>query len=406
MAPSDRISPRVVAAQTIADGIIEEAARHDLVLLGVSEESLLDRLVFGSVPLQVAARVPATGLVQGSRGVAGIWTRRFVRALSAASPPLDQREKTVLRQDLLRGARPEIDYLVLIVLSSLIATLGLLLNSPAVVIGAMLIAPLMSPLMAFALGLVTGDLRMIRLSAEAILKGIAVALLVALFVGLISPLKDMTSEMLARSRPTLLDMAVALASGAAGAYALSRKDVSSALPGVALAASLMPPLATVGLAISMAQPRVAGGALLLFIANIAAISLSAGVVFLLLGISPQEWARDFRTHLRRRLMASTVILVAIAVPLTIIFVDIVRDAQQERTAKAVLLAHLSQVDAELVGLEGDEQDRQVHIVATVRSDQTVEPEWVSTVAADLADALEQPVALDVVSLPVLRATAP
>jgi uncharacterized hydrophobic protein (TIGR00271 family) len=377
-----------------------------LVLLGVSEESLLDRLVFGSVPLQVAARVPATGLVQGGRGVTGVWTRRLVRALSSVLPALDQSEQTVLRRELLRGARPGTNYLVMVILSCIIAGLGLLLGSPAVVIGAMLIAPLMSPIMAFAMGLVLGDLRMIRLSVEAILKGIAVALLIAAFAGLISPLKGVTDEMYARSRPTLLDLAVALASGLAGAYALARKDVSTALPGVAVAASLMPPLATVGLSLAMGQPQVAGGALLLFVANIAAISLAGGVVFLLLGVRPQTWAPGSRRHLRQRLIASAVMLVAVAVPLGFIFGDIVRDASRERKAEAILGAYLSEVGSELVALESDEVGQELRIVATIRSEHPIGADWVRDVADTLTEVLGRNTQLDVVALPVIRSEKP
>ena len=406
LSPGRPPAQKVVVAESVVQGIVREAADHDLVLLGVSEESLLDRLVFGSVPLQVAARVPATGLVQGSRGVTGVWTRRFVRALSGVFPALDQEEQTVVRQDLLRGAQPGTNYLVLIVLSCIIASLGLLLGSPAVVIGAMLIAPLMSPIMAFSMGLVLGDLRVLRLSTEAIVKGIAVALVIAAFAGLLSPLKAITGEMLARSRPTLLDLAVALASGLAGAYALARKDVSAALPGVAVAASLMPPLATVGLGLAMGEPRIAGGALLLFIANIAAISLAGGVVFLLLGVRPQVWAPGSRTQLRRRLIASAVTLIVIAVPLGVILAGIVRDARQERAAEAVLTTRLSEVGAELVDLEAEEADGQLHVVATVRSVEPIDVALVDGMAQALRGALGRPIQLDVVALPVTRSDVP
>ena len=260
--------------------------------------------------------------------------------------------------------------------------------------------------MAFSMGLVLGDLRVLRLSTEAIVKGIAVALVIAAFAGLLSPLKAITGEMLARSRPTLLDLAVALASGLAGAYALARKDVSAALPGVAVAASLMPPLATVGLGLAMGEPRIAGGALLLFIANIAAISLAGGVVFLLLGVRPQVWAPGSRTQLHRRLIASAVTLIVIAVPLGVILAGIVRDARQERAAEAVLTTRLSEVGAELVDLEAEEADGQLHIVATVRSVEPIDVALVDGMAQALRGALGRPIQLDVVALPVTRSDVP
>jgi uncharacterized hydrophobic protein (TIGR00271 family) len=295
---------------------------------------------------------------------------------------------------------------VLIVLSSIIAALGLLLNSPAVVIGAMLIAPLMSPIMAFSMGLVLGDLRLIRTSSEAILKGVVIALIIAAFVGVLSPIKATTGEMLARSRPTLLDLSVALASGLAGAYALARKDVGAALPGVAIAASLMPPLADVGLGLAMGDPRVAGGALLLFTANIAAISLAGSLVFALLGARPQQWAPDSRRQVRTRLVASAVMLVIIAVPLGIIFSGIVRDARQERAAEAMFAEYLTGADAQLVDLEADQFGHDLYIVATVRSAEPIGAEWVDGLARALGDTLDRHVQLDVVVLPVIRSESP
>jgi uncharacterized hydrophobic protein (TIGR00271 family) len=402
LSPSRPPELKVVVAESIVEGIVREAQEHDLILLGVSEESLFDRLVFGTVPLQVASRVPATALVQGSRGATDVWYRRVVRAVGRVLPALSRREQSALRRDLLEGAQPGIDYLGLIVLSGIIAALGLLLNSPAVVIGAMLIAPLMSPIMAFAMGIVLGDVRLIRVSVEAILKGIALALIIAAFVGLLSPLKAMTNEMVARSRPTLLDLAVALASGLAGAYALSRKGISAALPGVALAASLMPPLAAVGLALAMGNARVAGGALLLFVANIAAISLAAGVVFILLGIRPQVWARDSRRQLRRRMAAASLMLLVVAVPLGLLFAGIVRDARQERAAEAVVAEYVREAGADLVGLEANEQGQELVVVATIRSSQAIDEEWVEGLADALETVLDAPVRLDVVVLPVIR----
>ncbi len=393
---------KVVLAPTVVEGIVQEAREHDLVLLGVSEESLLDRVVFGTIPLQVAARVPATALVQAYQGVTRIWTRRLLRTLQSTLPVLNSDERLEVQRELARGAQPGINFFVLIVLSCIIAALGLLLNSPAVVIGAMLVAPLMSPIMAFSLGLITGDLRVIRFAVEAILKGVAMAIIIAAFIGLLSPLKGITSEMFARGQPTLLDMAVALASGMAGAYALARKDVSAALPGVAIAAALMPPLATVGLSLSMGNAPVAGGAFLLFITNITAISLAAGIVFLVLGIGPQGGGPESHRQLRRRLIASLILLLAIAIPLSAIMAGIVRDTAQEQTVRETITQQLATGESQLVGLEIERREADVLIVATIRSSATLDEESVDRLAQMLSERLRRPAQLEVVILPVVR----
>ena len=402
LSPARPPEQKLVVAASVVDGIVQEAQGYDLVLVGVSGESLLDRLVFGSVPLQVAMRVPATALVQGHRGITGVWTRRIVRAMRDNLPVLTKEEQLAVRQELAQGARPGINYFVLIVLSCIIAALGLLLDSPAVIIGAMLVAPLMSPIMAFSLGLVQGDIRVLRFSIEAIFKGVALAVIIAAFIGLISPLKTVTAEMQGRAQPTLLDLAVALASGMAGAYALARKDVSAALPGVAIAAALMPPLATVGLGLSMGDARVAGGALLLFATNIAAISLAGGFVFLLLGIRPRAWGRESLRQLRRRFAASLLLLLVVAIPLGIIMAGTVRDATQERAVEAALIEHLAEGNGHLMALEVEREGAGLHIVATVRSAQSFDSEMVDDLAEALSERLGRAVQLEVVVLPVVR----
>jgi uncharacterized hydrophobic protein (TIGR00271 family) len=403
--PSEyRPEQKVVLASGVVEGVVEEANGYDLVLLGVSEETLLDRLMFGSVPLQVAMRVPATILIQGYHGLTGLWKRSAVRALLDVLPTLSAEEQLEVYQELSRGAQPGINYFVLIVLSCIIAALGLLLDSPAVVIGAMLVAPLMSPIMAFSLGLVLGDLRLTRFSTEAILKGVALAVIITAFIGLLSPIKGVTGEMLARAQPTLLDMGVALMSGMAGAYALARKDVSAALPGVAIAAALMPPLATVGLGLSLGDARVAGGAFLLFVTNIAAISLAGGVVFLLLGIRPQTWGRESRRRLWRRMVASFILLLVIAVPLGIIMGRIVRDTTQEQVIWETLTRYLEAEGGRLVDLEVERGREGLLIVATVRSIRSPDQEAIDHLAEALREQLDRPVQLELVVLPILRSS--
>lgn len=397
---------KIVQAASVVEGIVQEARSYDLVLLGVSEESALDQFVFGNLPLQVAAQVPAAALVQGYHGLTELWGKRFLRAVLGLLPVLGDEERLEAGQEIGRGAQPGINYYVLIVLSCVIAALGLLLNSPAVVIGAMLVAPLMSPILALSYGLIQGDLWVIRFATEAIFRGVALSLVIAVMIGFLSPLKIVTTEMQARAQPTLLDMGVALASGMAGAYAMTRKDVSAALPGVAIAAALMPPLATVGVALSLGELRVAGGALLLFVTNIAAISLAGAVVFFALGLRPQKWEPESRRRLRRGLVVSLVLLLALSVPLALILRGIVRDIAQERAIREVLSTNLEAQDVHLVTLEIDRQEDGLLIVATVRSVQVLAQEEADNLSRLLQERLGLPVRLEIVVLPVVRSDLP
>ncbi|MBU1661448.1 MAG: TIGR00341 family protein, partial [Chloroflexi bacterium] len=392
---------KVVIADSVVEGIVEEAGGYDLVLLGASEEGLFDQFVFGSIPQQIAARVPKTAImVRRYGGPTEFWIRKLMRGLSHLFPRLSVEEQLELREAMSNGAQPGVNYFVLIVLSCIIATLGLLLNSGAVIIGAMLVAPLMSPILAFSLGLVLGDVRLIRLSIEAGFKGVALAIIIAVFIGVFSPFKGLTDEIMARTQPTLLDLAVALASGMAGAYALARKDVSAALPGVAIAAALMPPLGAVGLGLSLGNAQVAGGAFLLFITNVGSISLAGAIVFTLLGVRPQTWRAETRRQIWRRLSSLVLLLLVIAVPLAVIMGGVVRDTAARQVIREVLEVQIASQGGELDEFEYRADKSGVVVVATMRSVHPLDQATVDTTATALSGRLGRPVTLDVVVLPV------
>jgi uncharacterized hydrophobic protein (TIGR00271 family) len=180
-----------------------------------------------------------------------------------------------------------------IVLSAGIATLGLVLNSPAVIIGAMLISPLMGPIMATGLGLAAGDLYLALKAVTKLLASILFASGVSAVLVWILPFHSPTAEILSRTNPTLLDLGIALLSGIAGSVAVSRSvdntDGVMTIPGVAIAVALMPPLCTLGFGIGSGfRPEIMRGAGLLFLTNIVAIVFSAFLIFLAIGINNTE----------------------------------------------------------------------------------------------------------------------
>jgi uncharacterized hydrophobic protein (TIGR00271 family) len=318
-------------------------------------------------------------------------------------PTLTIEEQWDVRDEISRGAQPGVNYFVLIVLSCIIATLGLLLNNGSVVIGAMLVAPLMSSIFAFSLGLVLSDVRLMRLSIEAVLKGMALVVIIAAFIGVLSPFKELTDEIMAHTQPTLLDLAVALASGMAGAYALAREDVSAALPGVAIAAALTPPLTAVGLGLALGDARVAGGAFLLFAANIAAISLAGVIVFMLLGIRPQIRQPEAQRHIWRGLIGFFLLLLVIAIPLVVIMRGAIRDEAQERTVREILTQQVEAREGRLVALELERRKADLLVVATVHAAQPLSQETVEDLEALLSAHLDHLVQLEMIVLPVIRA---
>jgi len=394
---------KVVIASSIVEGIVREARDYDLVLLGASEEGLFDEFVFGSIPQQIAARVSKTAvIVKQYGGPTELWFSKLTRWLFHLLPRLNVEEQLELREAMSDSAHPGVNYFVLIVLSCIIATLGLLLDSGAIVIGAMLVAPLMSPILGFSLGMVLGDVRLIRLSIEAVFKGVASAVIIAAFIGVFSPFKDLTGEIMARTQPTLLDLVVALASGMAGAYALARKDVSAALPGVAIAAALMPPLGVVGLGLSLGSAQVAGGAFLLFITNLASISLAGVLIFMLLGIRPETWQPEARQRVRRGLIGFALLLLVVAIPLGVIMSGIRRTTRERQAIQEELMTEIAASEGELVEFEYRIKQDGLVVIATVRAVTHLDQEEVDATAEKLSERLGRPVTLEVIALPVTR----
>lgn len=192
-------------------------------------------------------------------------------------------------------------FLALMTFASIIASMGVVTDSTAVVIGAMLIAPLMTPLMGIAISIVMGWPNRLARSASIALAGILLAIAIGVVLGIIVPTSiDVAgnSQIIGRSSPTILDLITATAAGGAGAYGLSRPDVSDALPGVAIAISLVPPLSVVGIAYSQGAWSDGNGALLLFITNALAIIIVGGLTFVVTGVAPVRRVADNQQRVR------------------------------------------------------------------------------------------------------------
>ncbi len=310
-ADNPRLHAKTIRAESVMKGILEEAAAYDITMLGATAEGLFEQIIFGVLPEKIGLKNPhTTVIVKRFDGSFGGTLERWWWRMMHALPVLSTAERAEVYKQIRRGARPETDFFVMIGLASAIAALGLLLNSPAVIIGAMLVAPLMSAIMGMGLGSIQADVRLLELAGSATLRGMLLAIAVGAAAKLIVPGNGApTAEILARTAPSLLDLGVAIFSGLAGAYALSRKNMSSSLPGVAIAAALVPPLATVGIGVAWLRWDVAGGALLLFLTNLVAIVAASGFIFFLLGFRPQR--RKRRTRIFRRAVVSSAILLAL-----------------------------------------------------------------------------------------------
>jgi uncharacterized hydrophobic protein (TIGR00271 family) len=302
-----RVATKIVRAATVADAIVGEAKEgYDLVVIGATRESSVDRMLFGDIPAAVVRSSKRPVAIVRQPDTPWVSLSSFLTwRLQAFIPRLGLTDRNDAYVRIRRGARPSVDYYMLISLSAMIASLGLIVDSAAVVIGAMLVAPLMSPIIGSGLAGVLGEARFLKRSLTAVLQGAFLAISVGILAGFLTLNQPLAGEVLARTQPSLIDLGIAWFSGLAAAYALCRSDAAGALPGVAIAAALVPPLATVGITFTVSAAAVLEmdpiawgsvldgrafqmpmGALLLFATNFVAIALAAAIMFLILGFRP------------------------------------------------------------------------------------------------------------------------
>jgi uncharacterized hydrophobic protein (TIGR00271 family) len=342
-------------------------------------------------------------VVATSQMVGHVGIRRWIKPLTRA------RQNEVLKE-LGQAASPNFDYFFLVILSSSIATLGLISNSAAVVIGAMLVAPLMTPIIGLSLASVMGERRMFQRALIGLFYGAILAVALSTLLSYFAqwlPLNLLTvlpNEVIARMHPSPLDLIIGMAGGAAAAYALAQPQLSAALPGVAIATALMPPLCVIGIGLSLNRSDVVFGAMLLFLTNLAAISFAGILVFAALGFRP--WRVGDEEHgrnLRRSLTAALALVLLVTIPLVALSLRFVGEAHLAQNIRSSLSNRLAQFsDAQIVSLGYTTEQSTIHVVATIRS--SVEPSYQQIVAlqSELATSLGRPVALQVIFIPTIK----
>lgn len=220
------------------------------------------------------------------------------------------------------------NFVVLLILATMIATFGLFINSSSVIIGAMLLAPLMQPIVSLSMGVLRQDASLEINGVKTIALGIVAVLLTAATIALFIPIEKLTTEMAGRLSPTILDLFVAIVSGTAAAYAKSNEKILGSLAGVAIAVALVPPIAVAGIGLGWTDWHMFGSAFLLFITNLVGIVFSAAFTFALLGFSPLHLAK-------KGIMVWMFIVSVVAIPLYSSFRTMKEDIEIQKTLSNV-----------------------------------------------------------------------
>lgn len=380
--------------------ILKNLDEDDLLIMGFQQKSEFDSQLGSKLTRTLLDRAPGPVLLVSRLYEDNTRLDIFQRRLQRFNPALTGAERSELLWQAQKTALGGIDYIAMILLSALLASLGLLLDSVAVIIGAMLVAPLMSPLAALATGLVTSRFPVTQRALISLIEGVALALVISIVAGLAIPVESPTSEMLARGNPTLLDAAIAFVSGMVAAYATARKEIPAALAGVAIAAALMPPLCTVGLGIAFSDFELALGSGLLFLTNILFIIVAEYGVFFLLGMRYVDRDRNEQqiNEWTTRLWLAVIGFMMLSVAGMLVLLG--RRALDE----ASIINYISEEipGAQYVSLETSEDDGVLSIIYTARTLGDIAPERIDSTEAGLSDLLGQPVELELATLQIVR----
>ena len=291
------------------------------------------------------------------------------------------------------GSEPEMRFYAMAAISSAIATYGLMMNSTAVIIGAMLVAPLMTPIFGISLALVRGDTSLLGRSIRAEIAGIVLCVTIAACFGFLMPELEVTEEMLVRTRPNLLDLLVAMLAGFAGAYAMVDEHISPALPGVAIATAIVPPLANTGLSISLGAYSGAYGSFLLFFANFLSILLVAAIIFVLSGMAREFHGVTKKTVARRFGLAIIGFLIVSGLLGRGLY-EMIQERRLTSKINATLIEELAHLPT--TGLEKiihQQGEGKLFILAHVYAPTNIEPSRVKRIEEALEEKLAAPVEL-------------
>jgi len=233
---------------------------------------------------------------------------------------LEKMASQINHRSVIKDIYTEVDispgYFLFLTLANLIALAGLITNSTAVIIGAMLISPLMGPILSCGFAFITGNWLIGKKALRKVTFSIAVTLAIAAIATYLSPIEDVTDEIISRTRPNLYDLVVAFLAGIAGAIAIcSRKNYITIVPGVAIATAVIPPLSVAGFGIGTWNGAIAGGGFFLFFTNFVAIIFTTSLVFYLYGFKPGIMTELSISQLKKRAAILTVSFVIIAIPL-------------------------------------------------------------------------------------------
>lgn len=326
---------------------------------------------------------------------------RYKQAKRESERKIDHK---AVRLSIETGALPSKTFYIMNTLSAVIAGYGLLANSPAVVIGAMLVAMMLGPISGIALALIDHRMLLLRTSLMTLLGGVAAVVGVGILLGILHYDVPLTAEILGRTKPNVMDLMIALAGGAAGAFAAVSPRLSVAVVGVAVATALVPPLVAGGLLLAHLEWKLSAGALLLAFTNMVAIQFSSSLVLWIAGFRRLNDADLENTHwafIKRNLISLSLLLV-LGVYLTVNLMATLGTQRYQSTITQQLKQQLEQADNVLVNTQFVQRTNDLLVRAVVRGDQPPTVDQINSIEQALPPSVKGiPTRLQVRFVPII-----
>ncbi|MBU0707522.1 TIGR00341 family protein, partial [Patescibacteria group bacterium] len=312
---------------------------------------------------------------------------------------LDGSRQALVIEEIQEHAKPDVDFYLLSIFSGIIITLGLIRDNTAVVIGGMLIAPFIWPILLLALGVVRGQPRALRKGFLAVIKASVIFVAVSYLITVVWPEFEMGREIMIRTEATLAELGIALAAGFIGAFIIAWPKITSAFGGVLIAAALTPPLGVFGITMASGNFEQMMGAFLLYLANLIAITFGGALLFFLIKIRPLKYEQTPKRIFYNTIWA-IVFFVLIAIPLTYFFVDAAKIHQQESIVKDIFVSNLQ--DAEVSDISVIHSKDVVNATVTVKYKDDISISKAEGIKELIADKIKKQVELEIYLIPMRK----
>ncbi len=296
----------------------------------------------------------------------------------------------------------DIGYLGLAIISSFIATFALLIEDLPILIGAMLIAPFLTPPLGVGMGLVKGDIRLFKQALVTLSVGIAIGVIGAILISIVSPIKEINDEIISRSAPTLIQLIIAILAGGAGAFAYAHRKIRAVLAGAFIAMALVPPISIIGIGIAFWNWEVVGGGALLLTANLVGLTLAAVILFFLLGFRPIDRPENLH-EVKIGITWLAIILFIIVLPLGYIMKNILVSINQEKLTEEIILEQIDRYpETEIDKLTLTKVGPKIKVSFNIHSSQMIDTALVQEIKNRLEREFKHEVEIDARLVPTFK----